>query len=53
MPYEKVVLSDGAEVLFAMPETPDATGANDADTEQRDTPSLPVLPHRGALEHSW
>jgi hypothetical protein len=52
MPYEKVVLSDGTEVLFVMPEDPEATGANDADTQQRDTTGLAVVPPRGALEHS-
>jgi hypothetical protein len=52
MLYEKVVLSDGTEVLFVMPEDPEATGTNAADTHQRDTTSLSVPPHREAFEHS-
>jgi hypothetical protein len=52
MPYEKVVLQDGTEVLFAMPEDPEATATNDADTQQRDTARPSALPREGAFEHA-
>ena len=35
MPYEKVVLTDGMEVLFAVPEEPQETGSSEAETPQR------------------
>jgi hypothetical protein len=52
MAYERVVLSDGTEVLFAISENPEAADTNDADTSQRDPMSLSALPPRGACEPS-
>jgi hypothetical protein len=37
MLYEKIVLSDGAEVLFARGHKQEATPKNGADAHQRDT----------------
>jgi hypothetical protein len=52
MPYQKVVLSDGTEVLFGMPEEPEATGTHDADTQQKGTTRLSPPPHREEPEKS-
>ena len=38
--YEKVVLTDGTEVLFVTYEDPQATDTTDADTRQSDTTRL-------------
>jgi hypothetical protein len=40
MSYGKVVLTDGTEVLFIVPDDPQATGTTDADTHQSDTTCL-------------
>ena len=40
MSYEKVVLTDGTEVLFIVPDDPQASGTTDADTHQSDTTPL-------------
>jgi len=45
MPYEKIVLSDGTEVLFEVPQEREATGKNDADSQQRDATDLSVPTH--------
>ena len=34
MPYEKVVLTDGMEVLFAVPDAPQETGPSEVETPQ-------------------
>ena len=36
MPYEKVVLTDGMEVLFAVPDAPQETGPSEVETPQSD-----------------
>ena len=36
MPYEKVVLTDGMEVLFAVSDEPQETESSEAETPQRD-----------------
>ena len=36
MPYEKVVLTDGMAVLFAVPEEPQETGPSEVETPQSD-----------------
>ena len=36
MPYEKVVLTDGMEVLFAVSDEPQETESSKAETPQRD-----------------
>jgi hypothetical protein len=36
MPYEKVVLTDGMVVLFAVPEEPQETGPSEVETPQSD-----------------
>ena len=40
MPYEKVVLTDGTEVLFAVPEELQETEPPEAQPSQRDTTRL-------------
>jgi hypothetical protein len=40
MPYEKIVLTDGTEVLFAVPEEPQETETSEAPPPQRDTTRL-------------
>ena len=40
MSYEKVVLTDGTEVLFITSEDPQAPATTDADTHQSDTTRL-------------
>ena len=36
MAYETIVLTDGMEVLFAIPDEPQETGSSEAETPQRD-----------------
>ena len=36
MAYETIVLTDGMEVLFAVPEEPQETGSSEEETPQRD-----------------
>ena len=36
MPYEKVVLTDGMAVLFAVPDAPQETGPSEVETPQSD-----------------
>jgi hypothetical protein len=50
MPYEKIVLADGTEVLFEVPQDREATGKNDADSHQRDTTGLSVPTHAGETD---
>ena len=43
MPYEKVVLTDGMEVLFAVPDAPQETGPSEVETPQS-APGFSWLP---------
>ena len=49
MPYEKIVLSDGTEILFEVPQGREVTGKNDPDSPQRDTTGLSVPTHAGEV----